>query len=216
MPAYNPEFFRVAEPAEPKLSARRSADPHPLQPEDRSTPSRRCWRGSRTTPSTWSSGPSTAPRSTAGLVKIDGFPMGVIGNRQGLIPNYPEYTNEYHAVGGKLYRQGLIKMNEFVTHVRPRPPAHHLAPGHLGHRRGRHRREGGAPGPGAVADLLDRADGRPHDADRAAQGHGGGPLRHGRPHGQQQQRLHPGHPRHRDLRHARRDGGGGSLTPAGS
>jgi glutaconyl-CoA decarboxylase len=32
-----------------------------------------------------------------------------------MIPNYPEYTNEYHAIGGKLYRQGLIKMNEFVT-----------------------------------------------------------------------------------------------------
>jgi glutaconyl-CoA decarboxylase len=48
-------------------------------------------------------------------VKIDGYLMAVIGNRQGLLPNYPEYTNEYGAVGGKLYRQGLIKMNEFVT-----------------------------------------------------------------------------------------------------
>jgi glutaconyl-CoA decarboxylase subunit alpha len=46
---------------------------------------------------------------------VDGFLIGVIGNRQGLFPNYPEYTNEYHGVGGKLYRQGLIKMNEFVT-----------------------------------------------------------------------------------------------------
>ena len=42
--------------------------------------------------------------------------MGVIGNRQGLLPDYPEYTNEYIGVGGKLYRQGLIKMSEFVTH----------------------------------------------------------------------------------------------------
>ena len=32
-------------------------------------------------------------------MKIDGYLMGVIGNRQGLIPNYPEYTNEYGAVG---------------------------------------------------------------------------------------------------------------------
>jgi len=31
------------------------------------------------------------------------------------LPNYPEYTNEYIGVGGKLYRQGLIMMNEFVT-----------------------------------------------------------------------------------------------------
>jgi glutaconyl-CoA decarboxylase len=41
--------------------------------------------------------------------------MAVIGNRQGLFANYPEYTNEYNGVGGRLYRQGLIKMNEFVT-----------------------------------------------------------------------------------------------------
>ncbi|MFZ2416986.1 MAG: carboxyl transferase domain-containing protein, partial [Smithellaceae bacterium] len=40
---------------------------------------------------------------------------GVVGNRQGAFPNYPEYTNQYMGVGGKLYRQGLIKMSEFVT-----------------------------------------------------------------------------------------------------
>src|SRR5450759_1753297 len=50
-----------------------------------------------------------------GLVKIDGYLLGVVGNRQGILPNYPEYTNEYIGVGGKLYPQGLIKMNEFVT-----------------------------------------------------------------------------------------------------
>ena len=36
--------------------------------------------------------------------------MGAIGNRQGFLgANYPEYTNEYFGIGGKLYRQGLIK-----------------------------------------------------------------------------------------------------------
>jgi glutaconyl-CoA decarboxylase len=50
-----------------------------------------------------------------GLVKIDGLLLGAIGNRQGLLPaGYPEYGN-YPGIGGKLYRQGLIKMNEFVT-----------------------------------------------------------------------------------------------------
>ena len=29
--------------------------------------------------------------------------------------NYPEYKQNSVGVGGKLYRQGLIKMNEFVT-----------------------------------------------------------------------------------------------------
>jgi glutaconyl-CoA decarboxylase len=50
-----------------------------------------------------------------GLVKIDGMLIGAIGNRQGLLPKgYPEYA-DYPGIGGKLYRQGLIKMNEFVT-----------------------------------------------------------------------------------------------------
>jgi glutaconyl-CoA decarboxylase len=43
--------------------------------------------------------------------------VGVVGNRQGLLGmTYPEYTSDYIGIGGKLYRQGLIKMNEFVTH----------------------------------------------------------------------------------------------------
>jgi glutaconyl-CoA decarboxylase len=55
------------------------------------------------------------PEVYTGLVKIDGFLMGCIGNRQGLLPKgYPEYA-DYPGIGGKLYRQGLIKMNEFVT-----------------------------------------------------------------------------------------------------
>ncbi|MFR4784767.1 MAG: carboxyl transferase domain-containing protein [Pilosibacter sp.] len=29
--------------------------------------------------------------------------------------NYPEYKQNSVGIGGKLYRQGLIKMNEFVT-----------------------------------------------------------------------------------------------------
>jgi glutaconyl-CoA decarboxylase len=41
--------------------------------------------------------------------------VGVIGNRQGYLgEDYPEYA-PYPGIGGKLYRQGLIKMNEFVT-----------------------------------------------------------------------------------------------------
>jgi glutaconyl-CoA decarboxylase len=59
--------------------------------------------------------PGFGPEMYCGLVKVDGYLMGVIGNRQGILPNYPEYTNEYMGVGGKLYRQGLIKMSEFVT-----------------------------------------------------------------------------------------------------
>ncbi len=63
-------------------------------------------------------------RDGHGLVKVDGFLIGVIGNRQGpLGRDYPEYTTEYLGIGGRLYRQGLIKMSEFVTHcARDRVP----------------------------------------------------------------------------------------------
>ena len=38
-----------------------------------------------------------------------------IGNRQGLLPRgYPAYA-DYPGIGGKLYREGLIKLSEFVT-----------------------------------------------------------------------------------------------------
>ena len=48
-------------------------------------------------------------------MKIDGFLVGFIANRQGFLgAKYPEYA-PYPGIGGKLYRQGLIKMNEFVT-----------------------------------------------------------------------------------------------------
>jgi hypothetical protein len=46
-----------------------------------------------------------------------------MGNKQGILPKgYPEYA-PYPGVGGKFYRQGLIKFNEFVTHcARDRVP----------------------------------------------------------------------------------------------
>ena len=55
-------------------------------------------------------------------------------------------------------------MNEFVTHCgRDRVPIIWFQDT-IGHRRRRHRREGGASGPGPVAHLLHRADRRAHDA----------------------------------------------------
>ena len=59
--------------------------------------------------------PDYGPEVYTGLCKVDGFLTGCIGNRQGYLgKDYPEYA-DYPAMGGKLYRQGLIKMNEFVT-----------------------------------------------------------------------------------------------------
>jgi len=59
--------------------------------------------------------PDYGPEVYTGLAKVDGFLLGFIGNRQGFLgKGYPEYA-PYPGIGGKLYRQGLIKMNEFVT-----------------------------------------------------------------------------------------------------
>ncbi|HOD97565.1 MAG TPA: carboxyl transferase domain-containing protein [Syntrophales bacterium] len=114
LPAYNPKFFRVAEPAEPKLSA---ADLESIIPVNTREVYSFDEMLARLTDNSehMEFQPGFGPEMYCGLVKVDGFLMGVIGNRQGLIPKYPEYTNEYGAIGGKLYRQGLIKMNEFVT-----------------------------------------------------------------------------------------------------
>ncbi|HMB31870.1 MAG TPA: carboxyl transferase domain-containing protein, partial [Desulfohalobiaceae bacterium] len=59
--------------------------------------------------------PDYGPEVYTGLIKVDGFLVACIGNRQGIMPKgYPEYA-DYPGIGGKLYRQGLIKMNEFVS-----------------------------------------------------------------------------------------------------
>lgn len=114
MPAYNPRFFRVAEPAEPKYSPSEIAALVPMNKKrtyDFEQVLARLVDGSEHLEFR----PGYGPEMYTGLVKVDGYLLGVVGNRQGLIPDYPEYTNEYIGVGGKLYRQGLIKMSEFVT-----------------------------------------------------------------------------------------------------
>jgi glutaconyl-CoA decarboxylase len=114
MPAYNPRFFRVAPPAEPKYPPAEIASLVPMNPKagyDFDNVLARLVDNSEHLEFR----PDYGPEVYTGLVKVDGFLLGAIGNRHGLLPNYPEYTNEYIGVGGKLYRQGLIKMNEFVT-----------------------------------------------------------------------------------------------------
>lgn len=115
LPAYDSEFFRVAAPAEPRFPA---DDLYHLLPFDQGETYSfddilaRLVDGSET----MEFRPDYGPEIFTGLVKIDGYLTGVIGNRQGLLPRgYPEYA-DYPGIGGKLYRQGLIKMSEFVTH----------------------------------------------------------------------------------------------------
>jgi glutaconyl-CoA decarboxylase len=116
IPAYAPGFFRVAAPAEPRFPLGDLASIVPLNQkavysfEDVLA---RLVDGSEHLEFR----PAFGPEVYTGLVKLDGQLLGVIGNRQGLLGrDYPEYTTEYIGIGGKLYRQGLIKMSEFVTH----------------------------------------------------------------------------------------------------
>ena len=114
LPAYDPKFFRVAEPAEPKLSPMDLQSIIPVNTKKIYSFDEVLARLTDNSEH-MEFRPGFGPEMYCGLVKVDGFLIGVVGNRQGFFPKYPEYTNQYEAIGGKLYRQGLIKMNEFVT-----------------------------------------------------------------------------------------------------
>lgn len=114
IPAYDPEFYRVAEPAEPRYPTEDIYRLLPLEPKqvyDFDQILARFADGSEH----MEFRPDYGPEVYTGLCKINGFLMACIGNRQGYLgKGYPEYA-DYPAMGGKLYRQGLIKMNEFIT-----------------------------------------------------------------------------------------------------
>ncbi len=116
MPAYDPAFFRVDESKEPRFSGeeinsivafnqKRSYDFDQVLARIFDNSEHLEFR------------PDYGPEVYTGLAKVDGFPLGFIGNRQGFLgAKYPDYAEgQYIGIGGKLYRQGLIKMNEFVT-----------------------------------------------------------------------------------------------------
>ena len=114
MPAYDPAFFRVDEPKEPKYP-----------PEDLNHivafNQKRSYNFDEVLARIFDNSehmefrPDYGPEVYTGLAKVEGFLLGFIGNRQGFLgKDYPEYA-PYPGIGGKLYRQGLIKMNEFVT-----------------------------------------------------------------------------------------------------
>ncbi len=114
IPAYDPEFFRVDSPKEPLYPSDDIEHIVPFNQKrsyDFDEVLARIFDGSEHLEFR----PDYGPEVYTGLAKVDGFLLGFIGNRQGFLgKDYPEYA-PYPAIGGKLYRQGLIKMNEFVT-----------------------------------------------------------------------------------------------------
>ncbi|MEE8541870.1 MAG: carboxyl transferase domain-containing protein [Desulfobacterales bacterium] len=114
MPAYNPKFFRVAEPKLPRFP---SEDLYRLVPFNQKQMYDFDEVLARLVDNSehMEYRPGYGPEVYTGLCKIDGLLVGCIGNRQGYLgQDYPEYA-PYAGIGGKLYRQGLIKMSEFVT-----------------------------------------------------------------------------------------------------
>jgi len=114
MPAYHPKFYRVAEPENPRFPVDDLYRLIPLNPK-------RVYDFDEVLARLVDSSehmefrPDYGPEVYTGLCKIDGFLMACIGNRQEYLgKHYPEYA-DYPGMGAKLYRQGLIKMNEFVT-----------------------------------------------------------------------------------------------------
>ena len=114
VPAYGAEFFRAAKPTPPAFPV---DDLYHLLPAnqrevyDFDEVLARLVDGSERLEFR----PDYGPEVFTGICKIDGRLVGCIGNRQGYLgKGYPEYA-DYPGIGGKLYRQGLVKMNEFVT-----------------------------------------------------------------------------------------------------
>jgi glutaconyl-CoA decarboxylase len=122
MPGYNPRFFRVAEPTAPLFPVE---DLYRLLPFNQ----KRAYEFEQVLARLVDGSqhleyrPDYGPEIYTGLCKIDGLLVGCIGNRQGILrEGYPEYA-DYPGIGGKLYRQGLIKMNEMAAqyHANSRP-----------------------------------------------------------------------------------------------
>ena len=118
LPTYDLEFFRVDEPQSPAASDVELYDlvlNNKKRPYDMYSVIARLFDGSQFMEYKKGYG----PEMITGLAKVDGLLVGVVANQQGVFPNYPEYKmakyGQAMGVGGKLYRQGLIKMNEFVT-----------------------------------------------------------------------------------------------------
>lgn len=114
MPSYDADFFRVAPPMEPHYSDK---DLYTLV----TTNQRRAINISEIVARLVDNSEfqeykaDYGPEIFCGLCRISGYLCGIVSNRHGLLMKYPEYRNVPASLGGKLYRQGLIKMNEFTS-----------------------------------------------------------------------------------------------------
>jgi glutaconyl-CoA decarboxylase len=116
MPAYDLDFFRVDEPKDPLFD---QDDMYYLMEFNQKGvyDFDQCLARLTDGSEHMEFRPGYGPEIYTGLIKLNGLLCGAIGNRMGFLPpGYPKYADgEYMGIGSKLYREGLIKMNEFVT-----------------------------------------------------------------------------------------------------
>lgn len=114
MPSYDADFFRVASPAAPLFPGE---DLYTLVTTNQRRAINMPEIVARLVDNSEFSEYKAdyGPEIFCGLCRISGYLVGIVGNRHGLLLNYPEYKNVPASLGGKLYRQGLIKMNEFTS-----------------------------------------------------------------------------------------------------
>ena len=105
VPAYDPNFFRVAEPKEPKFEGE---DINHIVAFNQ----KRSYEFDQVLARIFDNSehmefrPDYGPEVYTGLAKIDGLLVAFIGNKQGFLGmKYPEYA-PYPGIVGKLYRQG--------------------------------------------------------------------------------------------------------------
>ena len=114
LPAYNPDFFRVDDPASPRFNSENLYSIIPIN-------QKRTYDIYNVIGCLFDNSEfmeykkGYGPEIVTGIAKIEGLLVAVVANTQGIQMNYPEYKDISVGIGGKLYRQGLIKMNEFVT-----------------------------------------------------------------------------------------------------
>lgn len=114
IPSYNLDFFRVDDPHEPQYDGNELYSIVPINQKKQYNiydVLGRVFDNSEF--SEYKQGYGS--EIVTGIAKVDGLLVGVMANMQGLLMKYPEYKQNSVGIGGKLYRQGLIKMNEFVT-----------------------------------------------------------------------------------------------------
>jgi len=114
IPAYNENFFRVADPVEPAFPTEDLYTHVPFN-QKRAYDIRKVLACVFDNSEFMEYKQGYGPEIVCGLAKVNGLLCGAVSNFQGMIPNYPPYYENGVGAGGKLYRQGLIKMSEFIT-----------------------------------------------------------------------------------------------------